>query len=350
MKNYFFKARVFLQNITRIFIFISLFLLLFQGCKKEEIISKPIAAEKTSADKSVLFESDGIVTVETNILPPVTQQTFITNGNTSSASYQIVSSQHIVIEDAYFSAEYPLIQYAYSPHIGVAVNHASGQMGLVGIGEVDGNGFTMPMQIFYNAVDNSTSGSIARLNLTGLLYRTDDEVYHSFSPINVVPAQPMCLVNNIPHLVFQNPENDSINNGYKEIAEIKLSGDTDWTLNALPLNLWSPYLAHIPKSRLTVKSNGSKIATSDMIQLDANSRMQTAINFIGGFKHKAGKKEILRIFADAPEIGIGGNPIFINMYPLNSFAWTDGLGALMPGEKNVQFFKQNTGQSTFQQQ
>ena len=347
MKNHFFKAGLFLQNFKIIFISISL-LIIFQGCKKEGIISH-VTAEKGLADKSVLFESDGIITVETNILPPVTQQTFIINGCTSTASFQIVSSQHIVIEDAYFSAEYPLIQYAYSPHIGVAVNHASGQMGLVGVGEADGNGITIPMEIFYTTVDSSTSGSVARLNLTGLLYRTDDEIYHSFSPINAVPAQPMCLVNNIPHILFQDPESDSLNNGYKEIAEIKLTGDTDWILNALPLNLWSPYFANIPKSRLTIKYRGSKIATSDPIQLDPNSRVQTVINFPDGFKHTAGKKELLKIFANAPETGTGGNSIITNMYPLNSFAWTDRSGALIPGEKNVQFFKQNTGQSTFQQ-
>jgi hypothetical protein len=349
MKNHFFRAGLFLQNFKIIFISISL-LIIFQRCKKEGIISKPVTAEKGLADKSVLFESDGIITVETNILPPVTQQTFITNGCTSAASFQIVSSQHIVIEDAYFSAEYPLIQYAYSPHIGVAVNHDSGQMGLVGVGEADENGISIPMEIFYTAVDSNTSGSVARLNLTGLLYRTDDEVYHSFSPINAVPAQPMCLVNNIPHILFQNPGSDSLNNGYKEIAEIKLTGDTDWILNALPLNLWSPFIANIPSSKLIVKSHGSKIASSDLLQLDPNSRVQTVINFPDGFKHAAGKKELLKIFADVTETGIGGNPIITNMYPLNSFAWTDGSGALISGEKNVQFFKQNTGQSTFQQQ
>lgn len=350
MKKHSLKPISFPQAFTAGFIFISLLFIIFSGCKKEAIILKPIAAENRSADRSVLYESDGIVTVQTAILPPVTQQSFITNGQTSLAAFQIVSSQHIVIEDAYFSGEYPLIQYAYSEHVGVAVNHESGQMGLVGVGEVDGNGVTLPMQIFYHAVDSNTSGSTAQLNLSALLYRTNDEVYHTFSPINVVPAQPMCLVNNIPHIRFQNPENDTLKNGYKEIASITLTGDTGWILNALPLNLWSPFIGNISKSRLIVKHRGDKIATSAFIHLYPNSRVQTIINFEGGFAHEAGKKEIIKIFADVPETGIGGNPIITNMYPLNSFVWTDGLGALIPGSKNIQFFKQDTGQSTFEQQ
>jgi hypothetical protein len=196
-------------------------------------------------------------------------------------------------------------------------------------------------------VDIDTSGSIATLNLTALQYKTDDGIYHSFNAANVVASQPMCIVNNIPKILLENPEDKTLENGYKQIAKIALTGDAAWTLNALPLNLWSPFLRIIPESKLIVKSKGDTVTESNIIQLNGNSRIDTVINFESGFEHTAGAKEYLNIFAQTPYIGKPGNPIITNMYPLSSFVWTDGLGKKIPGDKNVFFFKNETGQSTY---
>jgi hypothetical protein len=305
------------------------------------------ATEETSTIKSTSIETDGIVSVAAGILPPATHQRFIANGSSSNAVFEIVSSRPIVIENAYFSGQYPLIQYITSGDIGVAVNQPSGQMGFTGVGTADKEGLKLLLSVFYNAVDVNTSGSVATLNLTALQYKTDDGIYHAFNPAKIVAAQPMCIVNNVPDILFQNPDDDTLENGYKQIAKIVLTGDTTWKLKALPLGLSSPFLRTISKSKLIIKSKGEKVAVSDVIQLDPNSRIHTIINFDGSFKHYPGEKEILKIYADTPEIGKPGNPIVTNMYPLSSFIWIDGLGIIMPGEKNLLFFKNETGLSVY---
>jgi len=304
-------------------------------------------SEESSLAESTPIETDGIVSVVAGILPPATQQTFIANGGASNAVFQIISAQHILIENAYFTGEYPLIQYITSKDIGVAVNQPSGQMGITGVSAADKKGIKLSLSVFYNTVDINTSGSVATLNLTALQYKTDDEMYHALNTTNGVASQAICIVNNIPNILLENPEDKTLDNGYKQIAKIALTGDAAWTLNALPLDLWSPFLRIIPESKLIVRSQGNKVADSDAIQLNSNSRIETVINFEGGFKHVPGTKEYLNIFAQTPYIGKRGNPIITNMYPFSLFVWTDGLGKKIPGDKNVLFFKSETGQSTY---
>jgi hypothetical protein len=305
------------------------------------------AVEEIPAITSTSFETDGIVSVAASILPPAMQQSFVENGKNAKVVFAIVSARKIVIENAYFTGEYPLIQYITAVDIGVAVNQPSGQMGLIGVGNVDNQGIKLELDVFYNTVDINTSGSVGTLNLTALQYKTDEGMYHAFNPAAAIVAQPMCIVNNIPGIFFNNPDDDTLNNGYKQIAKIALTGESGWKLNALPLTLGSPFLRVISKSKLIVKYKGNKVAVSDEIQLDQNSRIQTVIKFDGGFEHMAGEKEILKIYADTPEIGKPGNPIVTNMYPLSSFVWTDGLGIKIPGNKNVLFFKSETGMSVY---
>jgi len=305
------------------------------------------AVEYSAAITSTSFETDGIVSVAASILPPAMQQSFVENGKSGKVVFAIVSARNIVIENAYFTGDYPLIQYITAKDIGVAVNQPSGQMGLIGVGNVDDQGIKLELDVFYNTVDINTSGSVGILNLTALQYKTDEGMYHAFNPVTAIAAQPMCVVNNIPGISFNNPDDDTLNNGYKQIAKIALTGGSGWNLNELPLTLGSPFLRVISKSKLIVKHKGDKVAVSDEIQLDQNSRIQTVIKFEGGFKNVAGEKEILKIYADTPAIGKPGNPIITNMYPLSSFVWLDGLGVKIPGNKNVSFFKNETGISVY---
>ena len=115
----------------------------------------------------------------------------------------------------------------------------------------------------------------------------------------------------------------------------------------MPLNLWSPYIRTIPQSKLIVKFKKEKVAVSDPIQLNANSRIETVISFDNGFKHVAGETEILKIYAKTPQLNKKGNTIFTIMYPLSSLVWVDGLGTKIPGDKNAMFFKEETGDATY---
>ena len=329
------------------FIFTFLIIVTLFSCKKEEITSGLNAAEKSAATESTSFQSDGIVTVEASILPPATPQTFISNGKTSKAIFQILASQVISIETVYFSGPYPLIQYVTAKNIGVAVNHESGQMGLTGVGTVDDKGIKLILDVFYNIVNSNTSGSVAKLNLTSILYKTHDGLYHLFDLPKITHSPPICIVNNIPHILFLNPSRDSLQNGYQQIIKIQLTGDTAWTLKKLPLNLWSPFARTISKSQLIVKNKGNKIAVSDPIKLNSNSRIETIISFGNGFKHVPGKAETINIFAKTPKLGYLGSTIFTIMWPLSSLNWVDGLGKNIPGDKDSLYFKEETGQSTY---
>ena len=94
------------KSIFAFFIIITIF-----SCKKEGITSVLTAVEKSAATGSTAFQTDGILTVEESILPPATTETFIANGKSSKEVFQILSSQVVTIENAYFFGTYPLIQY-----------------------------------------------------------------------------------------------------------------------------------------------------------------------------------------------------------------------------------------------
>jgi hypothetical protein len=329
------------------FIFAFLIIVTVFSCKKEEITTRLNDAEKSAATESTSFQTDGIITVEASILPPATRETFITSGSSSKAVFQILSSQVVTLENVYFAGPYPLIQYLTAKNIGVAVNHESGQMGLIGVGTVDENGLKLVLDVFYNTVDVNTSGSVARLDLTSIQYKTHDGIYRTFNLPKVISALPVSIVNNVPHILLMNPDNDTLQNGYKQIIKIKLTGDTAWKLKKLPLNLWSPYIRTISESQLIVKYKGDEIAYSDSLQLNGNSRVETIINFGNGFKHVAGETEILKIYANSPHLAKKGNTIFTIIYPLKALVWADGLGANIPGSSNRLFFKEETGDATY---
>ncbi|HEX5153292.1 MAG TPA: hypothetical protein VFW07_17700 [Parafilimonas sp.] len=324
--------------------------ILFCSCEKD-ITQENAATAINAAPSSSAFVTDNLVTVETSIMAPVTPQSFVANGQSSLAVFQITAAQSAAINQAYFSGTFPAIQYVTSEDIGVAVSH-NGKMGFTGLDMIPaGSGVNLPVEVYYAPVDSATSGTTAQLSFTGLTYETNDGLNHDFLPKTAVKAQTMCLVNNIPHIFISNPTSTSvIDIDYHQVAKIELTGDTNWVLNSLPLMLSAPTLANIPQSQLIIKNQGKTVKTSsNAIQLGVNSKAQTVINFTGGFKHIAGQKEVLTVYAKTPTIGQGNNPIVTTMYPLSSFVWKDGLGAKIIGSKNERFYKEQTGQATFKQ-
>lgn len=318
-------------------------LIFFNACKKDSLPANK--SNVVSATDNSLSKTDGIITVQTGILPPVTPQTFITNGNASTAEFQIVSSKHIFVYQLFFSATYPFIQSISVENIGIQPN-ALGIITYNGSGPVinAGTGVALRAQLFYQHVDSSTSGKTAQLKLTHIVYRTDDEVYHDFYPDNAGKANQMCLVNNIPHISFQDPEEHVLYNGFKQIAVIKLQGDTAWRLSNLPLHFASLYSGFIPKSSLIIQHNGKTIARSDSVLLKAGSTAETVIHFEDEFKHIAGKTEALKVYA--PVKGFY-DVVVTSMSPLTALTWRDNFNTLIPGSKNDKFYKEQTGASNF---
>ncbi|MBV9960951.1 MAG: hypothetical protein JO072_01775 [Parafilimonas sp.] len=316
-----------------IFFFIAM--CIFCNCKKQETLYS-----KTNSNTVNSIASDGIVTVQASILPPTTSQSFIPNGSTSVAQFQITSSQHIYLIGGGFNATYPLLEYIV---IGFPwINNGGFCSGDLGGDIYTNQGTTITSTAYYLPVDSSTSGSVVKLAFRSLTYRTDDETYYTLYANNPVEAQDMCLVNNVPHITFQSPGNTVLNNGYSEVADVKLSGDTNWTLNSLPLFI-SSFSGGIDKCKLIVRSNGNQLSTkSDSIKLDYGLTAQTVINFKEGFRHIAGKKETLKIYANVTG-GSGSILLHTRLYPFSSLKWTDGLGILIPGAKNAKFFKEDVG-------
>ena len=322
-------------------IIIMLAVFLLTACKKEDLpVSKVTASEKSDV------ASDGIVSVQAGILG-ATQQTFIPNGSTSKAVFQVVSSQHILLESGSFGATYPFIEYLV-PDISSAFPNNGGTCSGNFLVFLSGNsGIAITTEQHYLDVDNSTSGAVVHLNFQSLTYRTDDELYHQLYIGNKIKAQDMCLVFNVPHLQFRNPPFDTLQNGLTEIAELKLTGDTNWVLNKLPLNFAS-FSTEILRCKLLVKYKGKNVSTkSDSVQVDYGGTGQTTIQFIGGFKHTAGASEILKIYAPIDKSGGPHRILRTRLFPLDGFEWVDGVGAILPGTKNAKFFKEPTGQSEF---
>jgi len=319
----------------------ALTLLFFWSCKKEDLpVSRVTASEKSDV------ASDGIVSVQASILG-ATQQTFIPNGNISKAVFEVISSQHILVESGSFGATYPFIEYLVPDPSFPFTNYGGTCSGNFLFFLSAGEGIAMGTEQHYLTVDSSTSGTVVHLNFQSLTYRTDDELYHQLYMGNKIKAQDMCLVYNVPHLQFRNPPFDTLQNGYFEIAEIKLTGDTGWVLNKLPLNFAS-FSTEILKCKLLVKYKGKNVSTkSDSVHVDYGGTGQTTIQFTGGFKHTAGASEILKIYAPIDKNGGPHRILRTRLFPLNGFEWEDGIGAVLPGTKNAKFFKEPTGQSEF---
>jgi hypothetical protein len=211
-----------------------------------------------------------------------------------------------------------------------------------------GSGADLYMQVFYNAVNNTNSGATARVMLTHVTYVTmNDNVEHDLYLDSSVKTQNMCLVNNKPGIQFQNPPVASLENGYKEIIQIKLTGDSNWILNALPLSVYAPknYSGSIAKCQLIVQNNHATLNTrSDSITVPEDGMGNTVIHFTNGFQHKGGHNQILKIFAP-----VSGSPasFVTSMNPYKTLVWTDGLGTKINGSLNNQYFKDDTGYSSF---
>ena len=326
-------------------IFFFLLIILFTACKKESDFTNSQIVSSTQSSEA---KTDGVIKVQAGILPPVTQKSFIVNGQSSQAQFQISTRKHIFLYQLVFTDSSKTIEYIVVNGYGVGAN-SDGVISLGAIGYVDaGSGYAVNVTINYKKVDSTTSGSRSQLALTDITYRTDDDVYHDFYPQNGVKTQPMYLVNNLPHILFQNPSGDTLKRGYKQIAAVQLSGDTNWALNILPLTLSTPYSAQISNAKLIITYNNNRIAAStDLIQLGGGGNtVQAIIKFKNGFMHTSGSTEILKIFAPVT----GQNALLTTtLNPLNSFVWTDGLGKRIGGAKNNAFFNEQTGTSIFHQ-
>ena len=315
---------------------------LFTACKKETAPINNTASVVSASDNS-LSKTDGIITVQTAILPPVTPQSFITAGNSSVTRFDIVTSRRVFIFQMFFSATYPLIQFINIRNLGPAPN-AGGTITYNGSGPYinAGNVISLLTRCYYSDIDNSISGQTAQLKLIRIVYRTDDEAFHDFFLENAGKAQTMCLVNNIPHIKFENPADNTLKNGFRQIATLKLTGDTAYTIIDLPLHLSSPFTGSIPKASLRVKSGGETVGTTDSVQLNPGTTVETVIHFTNKFKHQPGNTEVLKVFAPVS----GFNDIILtSMSHTGSFIWKDDLGVLIRGSKNSKFYKEQTGQA-----
>ena len=120
-----------------------------------------------------------------------------------------------------------------------------------------------------------------------------------------------------------------------QIATIQLTGDTAWTLNELPLKSYNPYGAYDLPKKLEAKFKGTVVGT------DSGSY---GIHFPGGFKHIARHKETIKIYG-FKAIKYLPESVVTEMGDLSGLEWKDGLGALIRGILNSQFYKEPTGSS-----
>lgn len=343
MKNDF-HVRTTLKN-PAIFL---IFLIAFSACKKESNWPEN-SVNSASAQNVVSGKSFGILNISTGILPPVTQKCFIANGDSSIAEFQVTATRLILLRRMDFAAP-SLVQSSYISSVyNYKVYNDTGVMTYY----IDkyikpGSGADLFMQVFYNAVNENNSGTTARITLTHVTYVTmNDNVEHDLYLDSYIKTAPMCLVANKPGITFQNPPVSVLDNGYKEIIQVKLTGDSNWILNALPISVFAPknYSGYIPACRLIVQNNSETIITkSDSLSVPAAGIGHTVIHFTNGFQHKAGHNQILKIYA--PVNGTTANFVS-SMNPYNSLIWTDGLNTKINGKLNNQYFKDDTGFSSF---
>ncbi|MEP6684246.1 MAG: hypothetical protein ABJA35_13340 [Parafilimonas sp.] len=310
--------------------------LMLLSCKKDMQQTGIVSAGTQSN-----YSTDGVLTVQVSINPPVTAQSFIPNtagGNVSYTGYDMSASKLIYIDNFQVTATYPCISV-----IGGVAN-TNGQTSLpINTQMFAGQPHNIPISIVYNNVDSNTTPTITTCMLNLVNYHTGDFTNCTLQVDKKSgSAFSMCLVNNIAQITFQNPSTYKVmNNGYVEFAEIVLTGDTSWTLNSLPLNYYfSDFSIGNYPTKVMVKYDGNTIGRDTVL-----SGHEAVVPIKRGFEHIAGQSEILKIYGYNMSVNPGG--FFITeMGDLSGLSWKDGLGGLIPGRLNAQFYKEQAGSSS----
>ncbi|MGN6352265.1 MAG: hypothetical protein ACTHLB_02700 [Parafilimonas sp.] len=325
----------------------SFFLLLFSAaCKKNTAI---VNTKVSSIAGDSLVIKDAGITVKTGILPPVTQKTFIPNGDSSVAEFQVIASKLILLRRMDFSAPSLISSSRISSIYDYKILNDTGMMTYF----IDrylqpGSGADLIMDIFYKNVNKINSGSVAQVSLTGISYvSSEDNMEHYITLAKPVKTNSMCLVRNKPGILFQNPSGSVLGNGFKEIIQVKLTGDFRWTLIDLPLSISAShdYNGSVGKCKLVVKNENEVLETeSDSIYVPSESTGKTVIHFSKAFQHAAGDTEILKIYAPVSGTLVS---LISTMNPYNALVWKDALGTKINGQQNNSFFKEITNFSSF---
>ncbi|MFT4152743.1 hypothetical protein [Parafilimonas sp.] len=320
---------------------------IFTSCQKnaDTLNSSLITA---ASDDSVIIKDAGI-TVKTGILPPVTQKTFIPNGDSSIAEFQVVAAKNIFLRRMDFSAPSIIKSSRISSIYDDKIANDTGTMTYY----IDrylkpGSGADLLMEIFYKHVNTITSGSTARVSLTHFSYVSlEDNVEHDVYLNKPVKTNIMCLVFNKPGIVFQNPAGTVLNNGFREIMQVKLTGASRWSLADLPIFIYAPpyYNGSVKKCRLIVKNKNTTLATeSDSLRVPAEGSGSTVIHFTPAFQHVAGDTDTLKIYARVSGTLIS---LISSMSPYSGLAWKDAVSTRFGGNVNNNFFKDDTYFSSF---
>ena len=306
------------------------------GCKKDMQQTGNVSTGTHSN-----YSSDGVLTVQVSINPPVTQQTFISNtegGNVSYTGYDMNASKLVYIDYFQVTATYPAISVIGS------VSNVNGQTSIpINTQMYAGQPHNIPISIVYKNVDSSTTPTVTTCRLNMVNYHTGDFTNCGL-PVDKTSgsAFSMCLVNNIAHITFQDPSQYKVlNNGSVEFAEVVLTGDTAWTLNSLPINYYfSDFSIGNYPTKIVAKYNGTIIGSDTSL-----TGHDAVIPFKRGFKHVAGQSEVIKIYGFGMSVN-GGGFFITEMGDLNGLIWKDGLGGLIPGKLNAQFYKEQGGSSS----
>ncbi|WP_143075854.1 hypothetical protein [Parafilimonas terrae] len=328
--------------------FSCLLLFLFSAsCKKNTAITSTRVNSTITGD-SIVIKNAGI-TIKTGILPPVTQKTFIPNGDSSVAEFQVIASKLILLRRMDFSAPSLILSSRISSIYDYKIHNDTGVMTYF----IDrylqpGSGADLIMDIFYKNINKINSGSVAQVSLTGISYVTsEDNMEHYISLPRPVKTEPMCLVRNKPGIMFQNPSGAVLENGFREIMQVKLTGDLKWTLVNLPLSISAShdYNGAVSKCKLIVKNKNEILETeSDSVYVPSESTGNTVIHFSKAFQHAAGDTETLKIYAPVSGTLVS---LISTMNPYKALVWKDALGTKINGQQNDRFFKEITNFSSF---
>ncbi len=321
---------------TKLLLLSSGFAILLFGCKKDIPQNNRIY----SNDKSN-YASDGILSAQVSLSPSTTPSTFIPNtANFCYGSFDLVSRTKDVVLDYFnFNAPYPRVDGIFA-HPNTQQQPVSIPMSAELPPGARGN---FQGDIVYQNVDSLTSPRVVTCSLKSIYYHTyQDFVNHTLiidSASGTLP--PMCLVNNLPHINFKTPNKYKVQaNGTVEIVEVQLSGDTAWALTSLPVHYYFPEFSNgVYPVKIIAKVQGVKVASRA-----ANDLHDVTLNFKTPIQHVPGSTEVIKIYAENLDV-YAGCFLFTEMGDLHGLIWKDGIGGLITGNLNAQFFDLPSGLS-----
>ena len=257
-------------------------------------------------------------------------------GNTTSVIgvYNFKSTNgDSAITELTFEASSSLVNIVSVSVDGRSAQLVSGTSTITGLNKVistSNAGVNVPVTVTYNTVGNNgvaTNNTVA-LRLTGMKYTSGNSTVSTTTL--AVDTNLMTLVASKPTLVYNDVSNQNAVGGLNKIARVTVSADAGGPVSLLdlPLSITTSGTTAQTSGTVTVKVNGSLVATTDSLGAAGTSTTATGtISFTNGYDIAAGGSVVFDIYDASLTMNTSGDSVASTLGSAALFTWNDTNGS-----------------------